>query len=106
MRTFATARAAFLPSGLGVRAPALATQSSVMAQDTRTSADGRHGAESVVAWRVRRLVAAGFDPRLAERVARDCAYDLHALIGLAERGCPPALAVRIVAPLDEGPHLC
>jgi hypothetical protein len=77
-----------------------------MAQDTSTSAAGRSGFEPVVAWRVRRLVAAGFDPRLADRVARDCAYDLHALIGLAERGCPPPLAVRIVAPIDERPHPC
>jgi hypothetical protein len=27
---------------------------------------------------------------------------LHALIELAERGCPPELAVRILAPLPEG----
>jgi hypothetical protein len=36
------------------------------------------------------------------RLARDGAYDLHALIGLVEHGCPPALAVRILAPLDDG----
>jgi len=34
-------------------------------------------------------------------VAQDPAYDLHALIELVERGCPPALAVRILAPLEE-----
>jgi hypothetical protein len=28
-------------------------------------------------------------------------YDLHALIELVERGCPPALAVRILGPLDD-----
>lgn len=77
-----------------------------MAQDVGTSAEGRHGFESVIAWRVRRLAAAGFDLGLAERVARDCAFDLHALIGLAERGCPPELAVRIVAPIEERPHPC
>jgi hypothetical protein len=27
--------------------------------------------------------------------------DLHALIELVERGCPPELAARILAPLDE-----
>jgi hypothetical protein len=55
----------------------------------------------VFAWRRRQLVAAGFEPGLAARLARDGAYDLHSLIELAERGCPPDLAVRILAPLDE-----
>jgi hypothetical protein len=27
--------------------------------------------------------------------------DLHALTGLVERGCPPPLAARILAPLDH-----
>jgi hypothetical protein len=27
---------------------------------------------------------------------------LHALIELVERGCPPELALRILAPLDDG----
>ena len=39
---------------------------------------------------------------LANRLARDGRYDLHALIGLVERGCPPELAVRILAPLEGG----
>jgi hypothetical protein len=56
---------------------------------------------TVVAWRAERLVAAGFEAGLAWALARDCAIDLHALIELVERGCPPALAVRILAPLDE-----
>ena len=30
----------------------------------------------------------------------DQRYDLHALIELVEHGCPPLLAVRILAPLD------
>ena len=54
----------------------------------------------VLAWRRRQLAAVGFEPALAGRVARDGAYDLHALIELVERGCPPELAVRILAPLD------
>ena len=53
-------------------------------------------------WRLRQLVAAGFPAALAAEVADDPSYDLHALIELAERGCPPALAVRILAPLEEG----
>jgi hypothetical protein len=55
----------------------------------------------VIEWRVRRLTAAGFDPPLARRLASDCAVDLHALLELRDRGCPPALAARITAPLDR-----
>lgn len=60
----------------------------------------------VVVWRKRRLGAAGFPSRLAGRLARDCRYDLHALIELTERGCPPELAARILAPLEMGPGRC
>jgi hypothetical protein len=38
---------------------------------------------------------------LAARLAIDPRFDLHALIELAEQGCPPELAVRIVAPLED-----
>jgi hypothetical protein len=38
---------------------------------------------------------------LARRLADDRRYDLHALLELVDRGCPPALAVRILAPIDE-----
>jgi hypothetical protein len=38
---------------------------------------------------------------LADRLARDTAFDLHALLELVDRDCPPALAARIVAPLDS-----
>ena len=55
----------------------------------------------VFSWRCRQLTAAGFSPELARHVAQDPAYDLHALIELVERGCPPALAVRILGPLDD-----
>jgi hypothetical protein len=33
-------------------------------------------------------------------VARDGRYDLQQLIELVEHGCSPALAVRILSPLD------
>ena len=62
--------------------------------------DERAGPE-MVSWRRGQLVSAGFEPTLAAKLARDGAYDLHALIELVERGCPPELAVRILAPLDE-----
>jgi hypothetical protein len=60
----------------------------------------RSGAD-VQSWRRRQLTAAGFEAALAARLARDCAYDLHALIELVEHGCPPELAVRILAPLER-----
>ena len=52
----------------------------------------------VVRWRREQLVHAGFPRRLAARLATDARYDLHALTELVERGCPPKLAVRILAP--------
>ena len=57
-------------------------------------------APEVYVWRRRQLVAAGFGSALATRIAHAGAYDLHALIELVERGCPPPLAVRILAPVD------
>ena len=51
-------------------------------------------------WRRRRLVAAGFEARLAAQLAEDALVDLHELLVLLDRGCPPALAARILAPLD------
>jgi hypothetical protein len=58
-------------------------------------------AANVVAWRRARLRHAGFDPALAEALSREPGMDLHALTGLVERGCPPPLAARILAPLDH-----
>jgi hypothetical protein len=55
----------------------------------------------VFRWRREQLVQVGFAPPTAACLARDPRYDLHALIELVERGCPPRLAVRILAPLDE-----
>ena len=55
----------------------------------------------VTLWRREQLRRAGFPARLAARIASDGRYDLHALIELVERGCPPALAVRIHEPLDS-----
>ena len=57
--------------------------------------------EGIVAWRRAQLTRAGFTAPLAARVAGQARFDLHALIELTERGCPPELAVRILAPLDE-----
>jgi hypothetical protein len=57
---------------------------------------------SVNAWRREQLAANGFPLPLAAAIASDPEYDIHALIELAERGCPPDLAARILAPLDAG----
>ena len=54
-----------------------------------------------VAWRRERLREAGRPRELARRVAADRAYDLHEVLELLDRGCPPELALRILAPLDE-----
>jgi hypothetical protein len=56
---------------------------------------------SSAGWRQIQLVRAGFAPPLAAAVARERAIDLHALIELVERGCPPEVAARILAPLDD-----
>jgi hypothetical protein len=55
----------------------------------------------VAGWRERRLEAAGFDEATAVILAGDCGFDLHGLINLVEAGCPPDLAVRIMAPIDR-----
>ena len=69
-------------------------------QITTTTAPA--GAE-VFRWRRDQLVAAGFCLSLAASIAGDGRYDLHALIELVERSCPPDLAVRILAPFDHRP---
>jgi hypothetical protein len=62
--------------------------------------------DDLVEWRRRRLRGAGFAADLADTVARDCAMDLHALLDLVDRGCPPNLAARILAPLDGERRPC
>ena len=57
-------------------------------------------------WRAERLLRAGVDADLAVEIAADCAVDLHEMIELIERGCPPPLAARILAPLDHERNPC
>jgi hypothetical protein len=52
------------------------------------------------AWRARCLVDAGFTTSQSLRLAADDRVDVHALLELVDRGCPAALAARILAPLD------
>jgi hypothetical protein len=65
---------------------------------TRTEPSGRR--DALDDWRRRRLMAAGFDAQLAIGLT-DGGVDLHELLVLVDRGCPPDLAARILAPLDR-----
>ena len=67
----------------------------------KAEAAARTETAAVVAWRCARLRQAGFGDELAEQLSRNCGVDLHALIELVERGCPPPLAARILAPLEH-----
>lgn len=58
----------------------------------------RHSAGDVRAWRACWLLESGFGRDLAESLAATD-VDLHALLELVDRGCPPELAARILAPL-------
>jgi hypothetical protein len=67
-----------------------------------TRTDTARRSDSLGEWRRRRLMVAGFDEQLARQLANDGAdVDLHELLVLLDRGCPPALAARILAPLDD-----
>jgi hypothetical protein len=69
----------------------------------QTKARGERQVHEVIRWRREQLAEAGFPLPLAARVANDARYDLHALIELVERGCPPELAARILTPLEQEP---
>jgi hypothetical protein len=68
---------------------------------SRPNADDQISVE-LVQWR-RRLENAGFEPSLAQTLAADRRFDLHTVLELLDRGCPPELAARILAPLED-PH--
>ena len=52
--------------------------------------------DAVTAWRVERLVAAGYDGEAALVLALDRDVDLHLAVSLLERGCPPDTALQIL----------
>ena len=59
----------------------------------------RHVPHDVRLWRSDVLQQAGCEPDLARLLAADGDIDLHDLLNLIDRGCPPDLAARILAPL-------
>lgn len=61
---------------------------------------------AIVTWRRRQLLAAGFSLKASETLARECGVDLHAALDLVDRGCPPRLAVKILAPLEGESRQC
>jgi hypothetical protein len=63
----------------------------------------RHPEPELREWRRARLIQAGFAPELATALGSDARIDIHDLLELVDRGCPPHLAARIVAPLDDPP---
>jgi hypothetical protein len=76
------------------------TQHSVVPPGSGTGTRAPVPSTDVEAWRLRRLVDAGFPLRLALELAATPGVDLHALLALLDRGCPPELAARILAPID------
>jgi hypothetical protein len=86
------------------KSPVVVATNSVMS--TRRTAEPASPFSAVADWRRERLIAAGFAADLALRLAEDCAIDLHAVLELVDRGCAPALAARILAPLDDRGRPC
>lgn len=60
--------------------------------------DQQNESSEIRQWRRARLRRAGFEPELAAELAADERIDLHDLLDLVDRGCPPELAARILAP--------
>lgn len=54
----------------------------------------------VITWRLCRLQESGFAHDLAAQLASTPAVDVHALLQLVDRGCPPELAARILSPVE------
>ena len=55
-----------------------------------------HELDRIERWRVEELERAGYAPNDAAVIAARHDIDLHFAAGLLEKGCEPALAVRIV----------
>ena len=81
-----------------------ARQRGMSTSQTRSSAPCRRDGPpaDVTAWRRCRLLEAGFPAALATVLANQPGVDVHELLQLVDKGCPPALAARILSPL-HGP---
>ncbi len=78
-----------------------------MKTDTHTMRETTEVRDSaVVSWRREQLLDAGFGQDASEMLARECGVDLHALLDLVGRGCPPRLAIRILSPLPGESRHC
>jgi len=53
--------------------------------------------EETVAWRFEQLLHAGYTEQQALDLAMRRYVELHAAVELADRGCPPEVAIRILA---------
>jgi hypothetical protein len=94
-----SAAAQFLPRTRGKSADARRHQRGMTLHTSRGAGCGNGPPTDARTWRRCRLVEAGLPYDLADAVAADPRHDLHALLQLLDRGCPPDLAVRITAPL-------
>jgi hypothetical protein len=74
-----------------------------MRTGSNRACDSPGHAARLLTWRAKRLLRAGFPGDLADRLASDHRVDLHELLELTDRGCPPELAARILAPLEAAP---
>ena len=101
---FVSARRKFLPdlTKVGKNRPAARHKPGMtinrVVPGTHCCADGPP--VDVITWRLCRLLESGFADDLAGRLASTPAVDVHALLQLVDRGCPPELAARILAPIE------
>jgi hypothetical protein len=56
-----------------------------------------------VAWRRGLLRSAGLPEELSRALARSSEHDVHGVLGLLQRGCPVATALRITARHEQAP---
>lgn len=64
---------------------------------TAAEVQDRTEIERVELWRRQELERAGYSIDAAEQLAARHDVDLHAAVDMVRRGCPPELAVRILA---------
>lgn len=102
---FVSLGAQFLPTGRGGKTIGRRRHQPDMAphrsSDGIAECLGGGASADVTTWRRCRLLEAGFEYALADRLATSRSVDVHALLQLVDRGCPPALAARILTPVDD-----